>query len=266
MESFRHNVERYLEFSANEWKALLTTAAFAGFILSFRNWGPGVSFELTTGVLYLLFKSVGVFLLIFVQLLIQKLVGISLGLKVRYDKYVVPLVLGVFIAVFSFGWVPIFVTGWLSFETIDTLRLGRFRAALTKNWEMAFVAGAGILATVLITIPLHVIFLATGAAPVKDLILIAILASAYALIPLPVIHTLNFYSFYMGRLEPIQGNTPGFDIFFASPFWYFFLVGLIVGFGLIALTLGVYSLFFSIPFGILALFLYSKYKEHSFFK
>lgn len=261
MAGFTHDVSRYLEFHKGEWQSLLVTAGAIGFILSFRHWG-GEEFNLVVGLGNLLFSFVAAAIALAFQLLIQKLVGIRFGLAVTYDKYIIGLLLGVFVAFFTFGYLPLFTTGTLQFRAIDNLRVGRFRAVIPKNYELALVAAGGVLGPLLLTIPLKILHTATGLQPVWHFTVIMFLVAAYSLLPIPVIKTTNPYAVYMSRMEALEGNTPGYDIMVTSFILYFFSVGLVVAYGFLVLLfeVTVWTLLIALLAGLLAMWIFSRVK------
>ena len=146
---FRSHLKQYFEMTGQEWLALLITALVAGFCLSFNDWGDK-TFDLAAGLQNLAFDIVAVFLLLGVHVLAQKVTGIFYGVKVVYDKYALGLLIGVFITFLSFGYWPLFITGYLTYTAIPNLRIGKFRATFPKKWEMALIAVAGPLASILL--------------------------------------------------------------------------------------------------------------------
>ena len=63
----------------------------------------------------------------------------------------------------------------------------------------------------------------------------------------------------MSRLESLEGNLPGFDIFFAAPIWYFLVVGIVLTFTIMALLFNpsFLILLLSVVLGLLTMWLYS---------
>jgi len=90
-------------------------------------------FDLVVGLKNLVFDIVAVFVLLGVHVLVQKAAGIFYGVKVVYDKYTLGLLIGVFITFLSFGYWPLFITGYLTYTSIPNLRIGKFRATFRRN-------------------------------------------------------------------------------------------------------------------------------------
>lgn len=259
MVGYRWHVRRYFSFSKEELLAVITTAVAGGFIFSFNDWGSdGVDFLF--GVQNLFTSTLFVFLLLTFQIIVWKLVGIRYGLDVVYDKYPLGLLIGVFIAFLSFGYLPFFITGKLDYKTIQNLRIGKFRSTFAKNWEVGLVAGAGPLALFFLAILFSSLQGLTGLAIFHDAILIAVLLACYSLLPLPLIQTANPYTVYMSRIEAFEGNVPGFDIFFASRKWYLFIISMSVIFTFFALVFhpSIFAFFLSVILGAAVLFIYSR--------
>lgn len=259
---YRHNVREYFEMTRQEWLAVLVTAAVAGFCLSFNKWGDK-TFDFVAGLQNLAVAVVAAFALLAVHVVAQKLAGVAFGIKVIYDKYALGLLIGVFVTFLSFGYWPLFITGFLTYSSIPNLRLGKFRATMPKKWEMASIAAIGPLTSILLTIPFNALRLATGLPFFRELIVISFLIAIYALLPLPLLQTPNPYQVYMSRLESLEGNLPGFDIFFAAPVWYFLVVGIVVTFTILSLLFdpSPLILLISVVLGLLTMWFYSIFIE-----
>jgi hypothetical protein len=261
---FRSHVRQYFEMTRREWLSLLITAAVAGFCLT-RSffYQPGATYSVTLVAGDLVTNVIAVFLLLGLHVLAQKLAGIFYGVKVVYDKYTLGLLIGAFITFLSFGYWPLFITGYLTYSSIPNLRIGKFRATFPKKWEMSLIAVTGPLTSILLTIPLNLLGLVTGAALFHHLIIITILIAIYAMLPLPLLQTPNPYQVYMSRMESLESNLPGFDIFFAAPAWYFFFAGIIATFALLALLFSptLLVLLLSIILGFGTMYLYTVVRE-----
>jgi hypothetical protein len=233
MVGFVYHLRRYFSITKEEWLGILITALFAAFALSFRNWG-GETFDVLLGLKNYLVEIVAFFLLFLLHVAAQKAVGVYYGIKVVYDKYLLGLMIGLFVTFLSFGYWPLFVTGTLAFTAIPNLRVGKFRATLPKKWEIALIAAAGPLASMLVMVPLNALHIATGVAFFHHLIGVCALIAIYAMLPIPVLPTANPYAVYMSRIEVLEGNLPGFDVFYSSPGIYCLLVGFLIVFSAVA--------------------------------
>jgi len=257
-----YHARKYLTFAREEWRELLITVVVAGILLSFNDWGDK-SFELFTGLKNLAFAVIATFCLFTIFVMAQKLTGIFYGIRVSYAKDPIGLLVGVLITIISLGYLPFFLPGTLTYETIPNLRIGRFRSVTVKKWEAALIACAGPFAMMLLTIPFGFLKAVTGLELFHSLIIICVLLALYALIPLPMINTKNPYTAYMSRMEMLEGSTMGYDIIWASPAGYFFFLGFTLCFSAMALlfapswiTIGL-----SILLGVLGFFWYKTIRD-----
>lgn len=253
------NLRRYFVFSNKEWRSLLVTAAVVGFILSFNRWDES---DIARGIFNLIFFVIASFVLLWVHVAIQKAAAIRLGLVLTYDHYIIGLLFGLFVAFFTsvFAFFPLFIVGSVSYRAVDNLRIGRFRAVIPKNWEMALVAVAGAFGSLFVALPFTALSALSGAQYVAWFGLTSYLIGLYSLLPVPVIRTTNPYTVYMSRLESLEGNTPGFDLLYASVIWYMFVLGYALLFGLLLIARAptLWTVLGAIIGGFLAMFVFTK--------
>jgi hypothetical protein len=264
MRSYLHNVQRYFAYNREEWLSTLAVAATGGLVLGFLRHQPGNEFSLGLATQLFFINFVAVFFLTAFQVGAYKLGGIYFGYRVHFEHYALGLLFGLFLSFISFGFIPFWITGTIAYQVIPNLRIGKFRATMAKNWEMAMTAAAGPLATLLLTVVLNWLLFATGVHFFRDMIIICLLLTFIALLPIPLIQTANPYTVYMSRLESMENNLPGFDLFFGTKVWYFFSIGLFIVFAIISLVWQPtpFVLLISILLGFLSMFLYSKVPLH----
>lgn len=257
MAGYRYHINRYFNFSKDEWLSLFLTAAIMAFVLGFRKWGEK-TFSFSTGLSNLVFFFFASSLLLLIFVLAQKLAGIFFGVMVTYQSYGFGLIIGVFITILSFGFIPAFMPGFLRYKAIPNLRVGKFRATLVKKWEQGLVAAAGPIVMLFVVILLQFLALVTGLPLFHTLIVISLLLAFYSLIPLPLFQSKNPYTVYMVGMESLNESTPGFDILYASPAFFFFVFGTVLCFALLSLLFpaSMVSLFFSSLLGVGAMFVY----------
>ncbi len=265
MVGYRWHARRYFAWEKKEWLSVLATSAAGGFVFT-RSffYQPGAAYSLLLAVKDYLVNFTEAFLIITFLVVMFKLAGIRFGFQVVYEHYTLGLLLGVFVAFLSFGYLPFIVTGRLNYRVIHNLRIGKFRATMGKNWEMGLTAAAGPLALILLTVPLNALLFSTGFVFFRGLIVRCVLFTVYTLLPLPLIQTANPYTVYMSRLESLEGNLPGLDLFIASRTWFFFAAGMVIIFSIFALLFhpSLLLLILSILLGFGTMFLYAKARLH----
>ncbi len=237
MAGYWYHLKRYFDISRKEWLAIATTAAVMGFALSYNNWGDE-TFDLAIGLRNLIGALVGAFLMLALHVAANKAVAVFYGVRATYEKYSLGLVIGIFVTFLTFGLWPLWVNGFSRYLAIPNLRIGKFRATIAKDWELGLAAAGAVLASLLICIPLEVLFQVTGLEYFHSLVKISILIAVYGMIPLPLIQTSNPYQLYMSRAEMLEGNLNGYDIIWGSRAYYFLLLGVTIGFAIFLLLIG----------------------------
>ncbi len=262
MGTYRYSLKRYFTFTRKEWVSVLLAAVAAGFILSYNDWG-GATFDLGAGISNLLLDTLGAFLMIAVHVAANKAIAIFYGIWSDFERYGLGLLIGVFIAFLTFGLVPIWTTGYFRYKSIPNLRLGKFRGTLVKPWEEGLVTAGTVLASLLITIPLGVLYNVTGVDFFFSMTKISLLIALYAMIPFPLVQTTNVYQVYMTRMESIEANLPGYDLFWASPTYYCGILGLVIAFSAFTLLFGpsTLTLVLSLLLGLVGIWVWTKLRE-----
>lgn len=258
--SFLHNTRRYVRWEQQEWIDILTVAATGGLVFGFLAEQPGEAFSLAAAGTAFLLKGILTGILMLIMVAAWKYAGVFFALRITFEKYSLGLLLGLFLSFLSFGYIPFFITGMLNIKTIPNLRIGRFRATMTKHWERGMASAAGPMALMLFTIVLNIFRWLTGWEIFTTAIHLCFLLMLFTMIPLPLIETANPYTVYMSRLEALRNNTPGYELFFASRGWFFFLFGMQVCFAILALVFSPtpFLLVLSIVLGMGVMFVWNR--------
>ncbi len=248
-----HNTLKYLEFSPRELLALLITSFFGAFVLSLRIIDFGVS-----ALMNYLFVFLSFFVLLFVHVSAQKLFGVKQGYKVVFKEHVVALIVGVFIGLFSYGYVPFFVTGVLSFSLIKRLRTWRFHPGF-KNWELSAISLAGSLTSLLLLLPLKLLWISTKLPVFENLLMVNIFIMLFSFLPIPLLTTLKIWRSF----KTLGPATAGFNIFFHSRPIYVFCLLFALFFTVLSLLFNFYSFLISLILASAVTYVYHKVVENA---
>ena len=187
MYGYWHSVREHFTFDRKELTQLFWTSLAFGFALSFRKWGTGDEIDVVAGVLNWAIATLVVLISMYLHVSLQKLVAIKLGYKATYSYWLNGLLISVFLAFLSFGYIAFVLPGAVMIEQIPKLRLGKFRPGLNLK-DIARVALAGTIAHVIIILVIGSIFFATGKSDMLFSILIVnLLLAIFTILPIPKI-------------------------------------------------------------------------------
>ncbi len=215
-----YNVGKYFRYSPKEFVAMLITGFFAGFILTFNDWGTE-EFSMSTGILNWAMMAVFLIFIMFCAVALSKLIGIRFGYMVEYEYHLPGLLIGAFICIFSAGWLPIFIPGGFNIKHHERMRLGKFMSHY-KHWELGVIAAMFPIGILLFVLLLNPIYLATEIEFYATLLVAVCVTALYSMIPLP-----NFIQGSSGNLKDwwnyLKGCTFGLEVYYSSGFWYMVL-------------------------------------------
>jgi len=236
--------KRYFTFNPEEIKGILGSTLIIAFIISFKLWGPGDEFNLAYGLKNLFNSILVVLLAILVHISAQKIYGLSLGFKVEFRTFWPGLLIALVLCFVSGGAIWFLVPGGIVLYHMKKHRLGFFRYGL-NYWSLGMISAAGPLANVILAALLAVI--AYGGViipPMTPIVTTTLIGRAISL-------NLWLAIFTMLPIPPLDGS----NMFFASRLLYAFAFGCIVGYAMLVLLLGFYSLIFVIFMGTIFWFI-----------
>ena len=120
-------LRRYGKFSPSEIKNLIVCILGMAFIISFRDWGNGPSFDFAIGIINFIIATVIVTLSVLWHELGHRLAGVGTGFKVEFKLYSFGLITGIILAIVSRGYVWFLITNAILIFIIPTHRLGWIR-------------------------------------------------------------------------------------------------------------------------------------------
>ena len=236
--------KRYFTFNPEEKKGILGSTLIIAFIISFKLWGPGDEFNLAYGLRNLFNSILIVLLSILVHVSAQKIYGLHLGFKVEFKTFWPGLLIALVLCFVSGGAIWFLVPGGIILSHMAKHRLGFYRYGL-NYWSLGMISAIGPLSNVILAALLAVI--AYGGVIIPPMTPI----TTTTLIGRAIVLNLWFAIFTMFPIPPLDGS----NMFFASRLLYAFAFGCIVGYALLVLALGFYSLIFVILMGIIFWFI-----------
>jgi hypothetical protein len=157
------------------------------FILTFRKWGAGTTFDAATGIKNLIVALIVILLSMLAHVSLQKAVAIRLGYTATYSYWLNGLLICLFLGFLSFGFLIFILPGAVVLEHVSSLRLGKFRYG-TNLKDIARVALAGPIAHMLIVLLLGLFFFGMGKSDLLfSIILVNLLIAIYSMLPIPKI-------------------------------------------------------------------------------
>lgn len=131
------------------------------------------------------------FVLYAIFILVQKIVGHYLGLKVVFDLFYAAPIISLGITFLSFGLVPFIYTGGVIVEPIKRLRIGKFRPALSSK-ELFAVGLSGPLSMLLVSLLVfQPLFLLTELVFFELFLYFAAVIMFFSTLPLPGTNAIN---------------------------------------------------------------------------
>ena len=240
MNDFFDKIKRYYHFDNEEIKGVLFATLVIGFIISFKFWGPGDSFELAYGLKNLIISVLIAFVAIVVHVSAQKIFSLILGFRTEFKTFWPGLIFALILCFVTRGNIWFLVPGGIMIHHMAQHRLGYFRYGL-NYWSLGMIAVVGPLSNVLIASLFAIIAYGgviippmtaiSTATPIGRMISANLWIAIFTMIPIP----------------PLDGS----NVFFSSRMLYAFMFGCIVGYSLLVLLLGFYSLIFVVVIGII---------------
>ena len=242
-------VKRYGSFSRNEIKGLVITIIAFAFIISFRKWGEGATFDFSYGLASLFLSLIIVAITVFTAQVGHRVLGLRHGYRIEFKPWYPGILIGLIMVFLSRGVIWLLLPGGVILHHMAVHRLGYFRYG-TNTLGISMVSFAGplaniILATIVKTpeiwfgIPLSQI-------PFFDQLVFFNWAYAlFALLPIP----------------PLPGST----ILFHSRLTYSFIFGSVAGYFVLIIA-GIYSFFYAVLIGAIFWLIYYSLFERRFWK
>lgn len=249
MQEIASRIEHRFRFSSAEILRILATVLVAAFILSFRKWGVE-TFDLFSGLFNFVVSAAFVFLFLLMHFSVQKIIALNYGYSSEYKNWHNGFLISLIVVFFSFGFIPLFFTGVLSFDAIPKLRVGSFRGGIMHK-HLGIIAVSGPVSNMVMAALLAPIYLATKNQLVFDMISINLLIAIFSMLPIPTFE----------KLRQFKGGTTGLYLFIASRWAYFFVLGTVLGFSLLIWIAKTFSFILAIIIGAIAAFIYYRVYE-----
>jgi len=257
MYGFWYSVKENYSFSKQELAELFwTSLAFAFMISSYYENLFSVSTDVrivitSAFVSFFILSLMVIFLAMYLHVVLQKLVGIKLGYKVKYTYWLNGILIGLFISVVTLGKIPLLsifiLPGAVTLEHLPKLRLGKFRYG-TNAKDIARVSLAGPLAHILLSTVLGIIYFSTNKnSLVFHLIIANLLLLIYSMLPVPKIDSPT----------KIDSASDGLGLFFYSRKVYILCALVVLFYVILILTANLFSFFLALALALITTIVYT---------
>ena len=245
MHEFATRVEKHFRFSGKETTYMFITILVATFILTFGKFAD-YYFDLFNSYITNFFV-IGTFVAIsfFIHFSAQKLVALAMGYSSKYKYWLNGLLISIIVALFTYGYFPLFFTGALWHEPIEKLRIGVFRGG-AKHKDLGFIAFAGPLSNIILVGLLAPIYIATENPLIRAIIIINLLIVVFSLLPIPTFE----------KLRQFRGGTTGLYLFIASRWIYVLVFVTFLAFAALILLFQLFSYILALLIGIIMTVIY----------
>ncbi len=236
-------LKRYFKFTPLELRSLAIAILAMAFIISFREWGYGSSFNFTIGLFNFFNAVLIVALSVLVHISVQRIWALATGYRLEWKMWSFGLLFGLIIAFLTNGLFWILIPGGFMVHHMAGHRLGWFRYGI-NYWALGLIAVAGPLASISLAVLFKAISGVVFNALIQKVIVFNIAYAVYSLIPIP----------------PLDGSRT----FYGSRMLYAFsTAGIVAAAILINLNIGVWvAVISSLFIGIILWLLYYIFFEH----
>src|SRR5690348_2116482 len=136
-----YSTKKYLSFDQTEQRDLGITILVCAFILSFTSWGT-TTFDASAGLRQLILTILLVGISLVAKLVVQKWLGIRVGIHAEYKAWYLGLGLGMVFVFLTNGSFLFLMIGGIMYSTIERLRIGREYAI--SNKALSWISFVGI--------------------------------------------------------------------------------------------------------------------------
>ena len=236
---FSGTLKKYFRFSRIELNNLLLSILILGLIVGFNDGSKTFVFG---HWLFNLFNSILiVFLVLFIHISAQKIVGLRMGYLVEYKIWTIGLVIALVVGLLSGGKLWLLISGGIFVSHMIGERLGKFRYGF-NYFQQGIVATMGAVANILFAVVVKVISKFSPSVLADKFVLVSIVFALLSLLPIP----------------PLDGS----HMFFGSRVVYIlFFFSLIGVSALIYLTNFWLALIGGFLIGIISMLLFMRYVE-----
>jgi hypothetical protein len=196
-----------MAFSREELSAIVVLGVLSGIILSFSDavlYQAGHVVVTSEGIAIMIVTIVGMVFSVFLHEAAHRWCADRIGYYTHVQPYYTGQILGIVIALFSFGWIQFFTPNTGDLEANPQARIHKHRKY--ENFkQQAFIAAGGILATALFATVLHGAWILTGSQLMRNLMMGNVLLMVYSLIPF------ELFSLYLLKIQQSIEQIPQSD-------------------------------------------------------
>ena len=223
-EDYKYTLKKYFKFSKDEILGIVISALLFGFIVSFREWGPGDSFELIYGLKNFMNSTLIALLAVLVHESAHKAVALYKGYNVKVKVWWHGIIIALALCFITRGHVWFLALSGITIAQLPRLKIGVFRYNMRQK-DMSLIALAG---------------------PVANIILATLIKTPSVWFPnLPLNMALIQKAFVINWAIAIANFLPippldGIHTFFQSRLLYISILGFMIGYGIL-IYFGIYS-------------------------
>ena len=216
-QDYKYTLKKYFKFSKDEIFGMIISALLFGFITSFREWGPGDTFELSYGLKNLMNATFISSLAILVHESAHKAFALHKGHQVKVKVWWNGLIIALILCFVTRGNIWFLALSGITLTQLTRLKIGVFRHKMRQK-DLSLIALAG---------------------PVASIILATLIKTPMVWFPnLPLNHALIQKAFVINWSIAIANFLPippldGIHSFFHSRSLYVSILGFMVGYGIL---------------------------------
>ena len=207
MHDLKAKVKKYYRFTPAELRGLVISILIIGFIVSFREWGPGNDVMLSVGLFNWFNSSLLAALTLLAFISAQKIVSLQAGLNAEYRMSMWALSFGLLVAFVSRGYIWFLIPGGIIFHHMAGHRLGWYRYDV-NYFALAILSLWGPIANIVLAIIFKIINGFIFHPMFQKAIALNLVFAVYSILPIP----------------PAAGN----KVYFGSRMLYAFSLVLVV--------------------------------------
>tara|TARA_Y100000310_G_scaffold336431_1_gene420961 strand:- start:862 stop:1599 length:738 start_codon:yes stop_codon:yes gene_type:complete len=177
-------IKSQFSFNKQELIGISASILIVSFIFSFRDWGEE-TFNLLLGLSNFVTVLIVAAITFFLRLSFQKIYGLSKGHKPVFNVWWAGLLISLFVAFLSNGYIPLIFAGTMVSAFVVKQRLGEFRYGQSYN-VMGIIAFIGIIANLtLATLGSVGLYFIPGSYFFQKMIILNLVMAFCSLLPLP---------------------------------------------------------------------------------
>ena len=176
--------KKYYRFSPSEWMNIFVITLVLAFVISFREWGPGNTIDLSVGSINFLKAFLIVGLSVLVHISAQSLAALRGGFRMEYKMWTFGLAFALVLAFVSRGYFWVLISGGIMIFPIAVHRIGFFRYG-SSSIAIGLSALAGPAANILLAVIFRLIWNYMPSAFIAKAVSFNVWYAVWSMLPIP---------------------------------------------------------------------------------